>query len=316
MGKLRARPARLMAARQTRLTIAALVACLISSLVSDARAQEILRWKLKAGDALKYSIEQKTVMNVKLMGKDHKQTRTHTIDYDWSVKDVSPNGDAEITLKIDHLRMKVEAPPYMPFEYDSKAPKGEVPEPFEAEVQQLKATIGAEFSFKMKPSGEIEDIKIPEPTLKKLRDALPQEAAAQAALSEQVLKEMLMQSSAPPFPRTPLEVGKNWTSKPSKLTIPSLGTLVTEKVFTFQGPDPKNPKLMLIGMEGRVTLEPAENVAARIRSQEGKGSLIFDADAGHIVNSRLTQKTDMAMSVMGQEIEQMTETTSTMALIP
>ena len=89
-----------------------------------------------------------------------------------------------------------------------------------------------------------------------------------------------------------------------------------DKVFTFQGPDPKDPKLMLIGMEARVTLEPAANVTAKIRAQEGKGSLAFDAEAGHIVNSRTTQRTEMVMSSMGQDIDQTTDTTSTMTLVP
>ena len=60
--------------------------------------------------------------------------------------------------------------------------------------------------------------------------------------------------------------------------------MVTEKLFTFLGPDPKNPRLMLIGMDGRVNLEAAEDVVARIRAQDGKGGLTFDSDAGHIVN--------------------------------
>ena len=70
--------------------------------------------------------------------------------------------------------MKIEAPPYMAFEYDSNTPASDIPEPFEGEVQQLKAVLGAEFSFKMKPSGEIESVKFPDATLKKLREGLPQ----------------------------------------------------------------------------------------------------------------------------------------------
>jgi hypothetical protein len=310
------RPARLVAARKNWSTFTALLAAFMSFQGRDARAQEILRWKLKTGDVLKYSAEQKQVMNVKLGGRERKQTRAHTIDYRWSVSDVAANGDADVTLKIEHVNMKVSMPPLMPFEYDSNAPKAEVPEPFEAELQLTKATLGAEISFKMKPSGEIVDIKIPESTLKKLREAIPKEAGPDTGVSEQALKDILTQSSPPPFPDQPLAVGKNWSSKPSKLAIPGLWTMVTDKVFTFQGPDPKNPRLMLIGLDCRVTIEPAENVTARIRSQDGKGSFTFDAEAGHFVNSRLTQKAEMSMSMMGQEIEQTSEITSVMALVP
>jgi Family of unknown function (DUF6263) len=313
--KTRAGSARLAAAKMARPAGVAVVAVVVSLLGLDARAQEVLRWKLKNGDVLKYSAEQKQVMNVKHMGRERKQTRAHTIDYTWSVTAVLANGDADVTQKIEHVTMKVSMPPYMPFEYDSNSPNTDVPEPFEGELQMLKATIGAELSFKMTPSGEIADVKIPDATLKKLRDALPKEGGPDVALSEQVLKERLISSSPPPFPQQPLEVGKNWSSKPSKLAFPGLFTMVTDKVFTFHGPDPKNPRLMLVGMDGRVTLEVAENVAARILSQDGKGNLVFDAESGHIVSTRLTQKLDMSMSMNGQEIEQLSETSSTMTLV-
>ena len=92
--------------------------------------------------------------------------------YTWTIKGVSEAGDADITQRIERLTMKVKAPPYMPFEFDSSTPATNVPEPFEGEVRQLKAALAHEFSFKMKPSGEIESIKIPDATLKKLRDGL------------------------------------------------------------------------------------------------------------------------------------------------
>jgi hypothetical protein len=316
LGRADGRTPRLVTAGQARLSFAALAAVLCAFLARDVRAQEILRWKLKTGDVLKYSLEQKQVMIVKQSGRERKQTSDHTVDYRWSVSEVSANGDADVTLQIDHVIMKVSMPPFLPFEYDSRSPKAEVPEVFESNLQMIKASIGSEISFKMKSTGEIAEVKIPEPTLKKLRDALPKDAGPDAALSEQALKDILIQSSPPPFPQQPLEVGKNWAGKPSRLSSPGLGTLVTDRVFTFQGPDPKNPRLMLIGSESRVSLEPAENVAAKIRSQESKGSLTFDAEAGHLVGNRLTQKMELTMSVMGQEVQQTSDTTSVMTLVP
>ena len=135
-------------------------------------------------------------------------------------------------------------------------------------------------------------------------------------ISEQGLKDMLLQSSPPPFPADSLEPGKTWKGKPSKMSVPELGSLVVDQVYTFQGPDLKNPKLSVIGMEARVSLQPAENVTAKIRTQEGKGSLTFDTDAGRIVSTRSNQKMEMVISDRGQEIVQTTETTSTMALEP
>ena len=65
-----------------------------------------------------------------------------------------------------------------------------------------------------------------------------------------------------------------------------------------------------------MTLEPAANVDVKIRSQEGKGSLRFDAKSGCLIDSRTTLKMEMSIAAMGQQIDQTTETTSTMTLVP
>ncbi len=95
-----------------------------------------------------------------------------------------------------------------------------------------------------------------------------------------------------------------------------MGTLVLDRSFTFQGPDSKNPNLMYITMDGHVTLEPAPNMPAKIRAQEGKGSVTFDVQAGRLQSSKGTQKTEMVITDDGQERDEITETNSTMTLVP
>jgi uncharacterized protein DUF6263 len=283
--------------------------------LQGARGQDALRWKFRDGDVLKYTTEQTTVMTVKLMGKERKQKRGVTTTYTWSVKAVSETGEADIIQRIERLAMKVDAPPFLPMEYDSSSANNSIPEPFEQVVRQLKAALGAEFSFKMKPTGEIVGIKIPEATLKKLREGLPDDQGERDAFSEQALKDMVSQTSPPAFPEGPLEPGKSWSSKPSRVPLPS-GTLVLDRSFTFRGPDPQNPKLMIIAMEGKVALEPGGDSSAKIRSQDGKGSLTFDAESGRLVSSRGTQKTEMVVVEAGQERDETTETNAVMTLVP
>jgi hypothetical protein len=297
------------------LKTAALVFVIGAAGLPLAHGQETLSWKFRDGDVLKYTTEQTTMLSFKVMGKERKQKRAQSVTYTWSINGVSEAGEADITQRIERLTMKVEAPPYMPFEFDSSTPATNVPEPFEGEVRQLKAALGAEFSFKMKPSGEIQSIKIPDATLKKLRDGLAQGGDEQDGFSEQALKDMVTQQSPPAFPDGPLEPGKSWNSKPTRMNLP-LGTLVLDRSFTFQGADPKSPNLMQITMEGRVSLEPASNVTAKIRAQDGKGSLTFDKQSGRLVSSRGAQKTDMVITAGGQEADQTTETTSVMTLVP
>jgi hypothetical protein len=296
------------------------LAVLLGSGSAGVVQAQVIQWKFRTGEVLRYALEQKTVVNTKEMGRDTKSTRSTTQNLSWTVKNVSSSGEAEITHRIDRVRVRIEAPPYMPFEFDSDAPKVDAPGPFEMIAQQTKAMAGIEFAFKIKPNGEIVDIVISPQTIKSLRDAAkpPEGAGApENTLSEQSIKEMLTQSSPPPFPGGPLESGKTWSSKPAKIPTP-MGNVVTDKIFTFQGADPKNPNLLLIAMETRVALEPVVNspVTAKIRTHASKGNLTFDANGGRIVQTRGTEKTEMLISAMGQEIDQTTDSTTSMTLQP
>jgi hypothetical protein len=300
-------------ARRCLFTSVALALFLLGAGATRAGAQT-LRWRLKRGEVLHYTLDSKQAANFKVMGRDKKSSRSHTINLSWTVKSVSAGGDAEIALKFDRIRMRIDQPPFVPLQFDSSPNNLEIPDEFESAERQIKALAGAEFSFELKPSGAVDHLKIPEQTLKNLREGAGPEAGGQGAVTEQGLKDMLIQSSPPTFPTESLEPGKNWANKPSRVTAPGLGTLVIDQIYSFQGPDQKDPNLLLIGMEARVALEPAESVTAKIRAQEGKGSISFDSESGRIVSSRVNQKMELVISDRGQDLVQTTETTSAMVL--
>ena len=311
-----ARPAGCGESVSFRAAVPVLTAWLLAGWVTGSADAQVLRWKFQPGEVLRYSMEQKISMTARGADRETKQTRSQTVEMSWKVNSVTGDGQAEITQRIDRVRLRAEAPPFMPFEFDSNQPKAEAPGPFEAEAQMLRAMAGAEFTFRIKPTGAIEDIKFSEQTLKALREATPR-GAPEAEPSEKMLRDMLVQSSPPAFPAGPLEPGKTWSDKPARMPSP-LGTMVIDKTFTFQGPDPKNPRLMLVGVDTKVALEPVAGagLTAELRKQEGKGSMTFDAQAGHVVSTRGAQKTEMTITVMDQRIEQIVETTTTMTLVP
>jgi hypothetical protein len=287
---------------------------LLGGWTSQPRA-ETLRWKLGAGEVLRYTMESKQVENFQVAGRNKKSTRSNTTNLSWNVKSVSENGDAEIVLRFDRVRMRIEQPPIVPLEFDSSPNKLEIPDEFESVDRQVKAMAGAELTFRLRPTGEVDDLKIPEQTLKKFREGISKDAPGAEQGSEESLKAFLMSSKFPTFPTAALEPGMTWAAKASKISLP-IGSLTIDQVFTFQGPDSKTPKLLLVGIEAKVSLEPAENVTAKIRKQEATGSLTFDAEAGRIVNSRNKQKMEMIITDRGQEIIQSSDTTTTMTLEP
>jgi hypothetical protein len=94
-------------------------------------------------------------------------------------------------------------------------------------------------------------------------------------------------------------------------------TLVMDRTFTYQGPDPRNPNLQLVAIDTTAKIEPMEgqDAKATIRNQEGKGSMTVDSQAGRVVSTRFGLKLDMAVTAMGQSIEQSTEMNTTMSLL-
>jgi hypothetical protein len=299
-----------------RATVCALLWMGILSTGRDAQA-EGPRWKLKAGEVLRYVMQEKEVSTVKAAEGEIKSNRSTTTNLGWSVQGVSQSGDAEIALRFERIRVHIERPPYMPYDLDSSAAKIDAPEPFGSLGKQLKAMAQVEFTFKLKPNGAIEDFTIPEKTLKTLRAGIT-DPTAQNAPFEQALKDSFLQSSPPAFPENASEPGRTWTSKPAKIPT-QFGNLIVDKTFTALGADPQNPAILRIGTETKVAIEPQENagVSAKLQSQEGKGSLAFDTASGRILSTTLNQKMQLLIANPmdpNQKIDQTTETSSTMTL--
>ena len=90
---------------------------------------------------------------------------------------------------------------------------------------------------------------------------------------------MLLQSSPPAFPVDRSNRGKPGQPSPPRSQFRAWGLSWWTRSITFQGPDPKDAQAVA-GRHGSAgsSLEPAESVTAKIRKQEGKGSLTFDAE--------------------------------------
>ncbi len=77
----------------------------------SARADTTLRWKLKAGEVLRYQTVQTTVTTIQdLKGKPIQQTVALTIDLTWKVTSVDAEGRASIAETIDRMRTSAAMP--------------------------------------------------------------------------------------------------------------------------------------------------------------------------------------------------------------
>jgi Family of unknown function (DUF6263) len=294
-----------------RIALSVLAASFCTAAVRPTQGAEPLRWKFQPGETLRYTMVQETTQGMKAMGQDFKTSLNQTVDLHWSVKNVS-DGVAELSQTIDRVRTKVDGPGNS-FEFDSqsgKDPEGQIASLL---TPMLKALVNAEFTFKMNGRGELSEIKVPQKLLESLRQAGPA-ANAGGMFSEEGMKNLISQSSLI-LAEGPLEKGKSW-SQQAKVPVPMLGSMVMNKTYTYDGASPKEAGLDVIVLDTQVTLEPAadSNIAVKITSQKGTGEFTFDPRAGRVVSSRVNDKLQMSLSVMGQELEQSTDTLTTMTL--
>ncbi len=276
------------------------------------QAQTTLRWKLKDGETLKYTTDMVQKQKDSVMGMDIETTMTQGMGMSWKVGAVK-DGKAEITQTIDAFRQKMESP-FAQFEFDSKDGK----EP-EGPIGQLigpimKALVGAEFTLKLDPQGEISDVKVSQKLVDSLKGNF---ALAQmgSMFSEDGLKNMVQQGGQG-FPKESVEKGKSW-SKSVELKMP-FGTMKMDNTFTYEGAETKDDvKLEKIAMKAKISIEPAENspIELKIKSGDVAGTIYFDNVAGRIRLSETKQSMVMEITAMGQVIETAVDQTMTMKLV-
>ncbi len=291
----------------------------LTSTGARATAAEPLRWTFRQGETLKYALEQKMTTSTKGNGVERKSTRNHTLNFSWTVLAVEPSGEARIRHKTERIRMKADMPPLLPFQFDSAETKGDPPG-FEAMSRILRAEAGAEFSFRMKPNGEIIDIEVPAETLKRYKDAMPEGRPDGGEVNEKAIKDNLMQASPPAFPANPIEAGQTWSARPSEVPLmqPPIATLILDRTFTFQGPDPASPASRLIGVQTTARVEPIPGVDFKIaiRKQDGHGTMTLDTSSGHVTSTQLALNMELVVTAQGQNYEQTSDSSSTMTLQP
>lgn len=304
------------------------LACAALVVVGSARAAAPLRWKFKPGEVLHYTMKQKTTNSFKPKTKaagenpaaEVSTVMTQVVDLHWTVKSVSPRGETSLAQVVDRVRTRIEgAGQPAAFDFDSNAKE----EPREGVIAAqlvplLKTLVGAEFTFKMNPRGELSDIKIPDQVTEAVRKSNP--GGGDGVFSDDGLKNLITQSGLG-LPEAALENGKTW-SQQSKVPLPMmLGTLIMDKSYTLAGPDPTAKGRVEISLDTKVSLQPSAeaSVKMKIDRQTGTGVFLFDQERGRVVSSRVEDLLVMSLTARdapNQEIEQTTKTVTEMKLNP
>jgi hypothetical protein len=295
------------AIRRTAMTLAAALLLVgIGRATADAKAT--LRWKFKEGEVLHYSMDQNTVSTGQdPEGHEVKQTYGLIMDMTWAIKAVDPSGSASMALSIDRVRTSMTAP-FGKFTADSKDfgniadSKGAINAPGPA-APLFKILVGAEFSARMSPRGELTEIKLSDKLLATLKNDADA-TLAQGPFSEAGLKNIIAQMVMP-LAEAGVDSGETWKRSLAVPAGPEGQTRKIEQTFTYKGQDPAAAGLEVV--EYTTRLEPPKadpNVPVTYKKETQVGKFDFDNASGRVVKSTAEEEIEVSIAVQGKEIPQ------------
>jgi hypothetical protein len=302
----------------TKFTIPALwlgmsvLAIVCTACEAHGQAKTSLRWRFQKGDQLHYVVEVDDTSSTKVSvpGEPTIVTRTagsSTVEFAWTVGAVADDGTAQVSAALERVRIAAKSTVTgLAKEAKTDPVGGEFSEDTRTEPpsgsetsKALRALIGGTLTFRMTPRGEIRDTKFSDRLAKALSGAL---AYSQ---SEDSLKESL-QRIALVLPGEAVATGAQWTARIDKPT-PGFAFETRDFFYTYRGPsvDPdRRGQIIDVKTKRDIKADPkgAYRMELRYKSQDGKGTVHFDNVAGHLLSIELTQKFEVGMTMLGDEI--------------
>jgi hypothetical protein len=279
---------------------------LAAGTVSSARAEKLLRWKFKTGDKNRFTMTQVMQSKVIFQEKPINTTMTNSLDFTWEVAAVDEKGVATLTQAIDRVRLKMQGPQGMAFEYDSRADKK--PEGLAGMIAPVfEAMVGKSFNVKMDGRGKVLEVKFPKGLLESLKK-VPGASQAGAMFTEESMKGMTEMGV---LPEKPVNSGDAWKQE-STMKNPFLGEIKIEVTYRYLGTESRDGKeLDKIGLEMKMQSAPGKpgEMKAKIGDQESTGTLFFDEALGQFVGGTVKTTLKMQISLGGQNINQDIEMT-------
>lgn len=290
---------------RSRFLLLALAALGSSWVASHGRAAEPLRWKFTSGERLNYTISQN--MNMKMNAGAQGPINTsmkHNMDMAWDVQQVNEEGEAQILLSFNRVKMKMSMNTPMGeqgFDYDSESE--EEPTGMAAMVAPLfDAMTKGQMEVTMSPQGEVLDVKIPQEVIDALQKS-PGAGMMGDMATPEGFKQMIMQASLV-LPEEALTKGHEWSNK-VEMNNPMVGKQTVETTYVYDGTkdvggttyDVFRPSIKM-GFEGQGTMKIS------VKKQTSSGEILFNGEAGRLHSSKLVQDLTMDMMVSGQALSQ------------
>lgn len=251
------------------LAAALLTLALPLSSFGEEAAKHLLRYQFKAGETLKWEVDQRSSVRNTMEGTTQKaQTKTVSLKV-WKVIDVMPDGEIEFLTSVERVRMENKLPDRAEMVFDSTSE--EKPDPgFEDAARAVGVPLS---SIRMSPRGEIVKREI-----KHHQDGTdPHEQIVMA------------------LPEKAIAVGDSWNQPAEiRVNVGESGTKIIKarRQFTLKS---VSAGVATIESSFQVLSPTTSQIDAQLAHRMGKGTIRFDLDAGRILSQRL----DVDQRVLG-----------------
>jgi Family of unknown function (DUF6263) len=279
--------------------------------VLPAQGETLLRWKFEEGQKNSLVITQEMQMKMVMQENPVLMTSTSTMEVDWEVMEIDEEGVATLTQTMERVQMKLQGPQGVMMEYDSES--DEKPGGMAAMiVPMLEAMVGKSYSVRMSPQGNIVEMKLPQGLAERVAE-VPGMAGMGDLFSEEGMKSM---AEVATFPEKAVDPGDTWV-RTATVGNPATGDMTMDSTFTYIGTEVVDGReLEKISMEMAMRIGEGGKAAVNISDQSSVGTIYFDNQLGRFVRSEGKMKMTMEMAMLGQEIKQEIENTTTAESTP
>lgn len=285
---------------------------LILLLVPTASAETPLKWKLTAGESLRYQFVQTTQTETTGTGKPMRIAIDTAMTVTWKVESVDPNQQFDITQTIDKFSATVKVDKQDPIVYDSSAMNPAVG-PAREIADAVGKLIGVPCRIHMTERGEITAAEASESLQQAVGSAA--KPATGADISTQSIAAILRQASIV-LPEKPVDPGITWEVN-QPMNTPS-GPILQRHQFAYEGPaDHDGAKHEKLTLQSTFThAPPAADKTLPLKIKEGAqtGLIWFDSAAGRVVSTELSQKLATERSYRDMAIQVQSTSNLTMKL--
>lgn len=272
-------------------------------MIHSAPAQDRLKWNLQSGEKLNYTIVQKMTSSTTIGDESVKSKYDQTIDMSWNVLSNAANGDIVLAQVFDRVRLQMEGQPAGKVQFDTSSPTPSDNPIAKALSDVFGNIVRQPFQVRMRSTGDIADVQIPE----KLLAAIEKSGAVERNMISDMMKQ-----SAVMLPPQAVQPGSKWNSV-QEIQMP-FGTMKISSTMTYHKKDEEGNAVL--GVIPVVEIQPREGVAARmaLTGSSGRGVVIFDVARGRVKQTQLEVTLNLTLDVNGQKLPQTVSSVTSMTL--